>query len=538
MTLLEDVELLHRYTDEKSEAAFAELVRRHLTPVYAFALRQVGGDAHLAEDVAQIVFSTLARKAASLGDRQVLGGWLCRTTHFAARDVVRTERRRRAREQEAQIMQESSNDNGANIDWEKLQPMLARTVGELNDDDRDAVWLRYFEGRSFAEVGARLRLKENAARMRVERALDKLRTLLARRGVNSTTAALAVAFANQASATIPAGTAAAVTSTALADAAAGGSAATMLFNFMAATKVTVTLGFVAALAITTAVYQIGQSRNAGAALIRAGQDQAALHARLADLETRARNAEKEEANLEKALGQLRATTAGALGLAASAQADPAPPDPGKAAMLEKALRTDPQLKKVRLESLRLDALVNYRPLFKSLGWTKEQIDQFSNLTVDRFNQTLEQQNGLKKLPLNPGQSPDEKLVEELVAAVRSQFGDLAAERYAQFEKTASARALVNHVSGFLYYTDEPFTAQQTDKLTQIIAAASPLLRAGNRPVNFWELRRSVEWDGVWPQAEALLSPAQMQGLRGQAANARSELRFRAADKEAAKLAKP
>src|SRR6185295_15922620 len=102
MTTLEDAELLRRYAAEKSEAAFAELVRRHLSPVYAYALRQVGGDAHLAKDVAQIVFVALARKAASLSDRQVLGGWLCRTTHFAARDVVRVERRRRTREQEAQ----------------------------------------------------------------------------------------------------------------------------------------------------------------------------------------------------------------------------------------------------------------------------------------------------------------------------------------------------------------------------------------------------------------------------------------------------
>src|SRR6185295_2966833 len=104
MTTLEDAELLRRYAAEKLEAAFAELVRRHLTPVYAYALRQVGGDAHLAEDVTQVVFATLARKAGTLAERHVLGGWLCRTTHFAARDVVRAERRRRAREQEAQTM--------------------------------------------------------------------------------------------------------------------------------------------------------------------------------------------------------------------------------------------------------------------------------------------------------------------------------------------------------------------------------------------------------------------------------------------------
>src|SRR4051812_16314409 len=151
MTTLEDSELLRRYATERSEPAFAELVRRHLPPVYAFALRQVGGDAHLAEDVAQTVFTALARKAASLTGRQALGGWLYRTTHFAARDVVRVERRRRYREQEAQSMHETNTNSGANIDWDKLHPVLDDTLNELSEDDRDAVWLRFFEGRSFAE---------------------------------------------------------------------------------------------------------------------------------------------------------------------------------------------------------------------------------------------------------------------------------------------------------------------------------------------------------------------------------------------------
>ena len=65
----EDAELLRRYAFERSEAACAELVRRHLAPVYGFALRRVGGDAHLAEDVVQVVFTTLARKAAALASR-------------------------------------------------------------------------------------------------------------------------------------------------------------------------------------------------------------------------------------------------------------------------------------------------------------------------------------------------------------------------------------------------------------------------------------------------------------------------------------
>ena len=232
MTTLEDSELIRRYAADRTEAAFAELVRRHLAPVYAFALRRVGGDAHLAEDVTQIVFTTLARKASSLTDRQTLGGWLCRTTHFAARDIVRAERRRRTREQEAQIMEDDASGSATKVGWGKLQPVLAETLGELNEADRDAVWLRFFEERSFAEVGARLRLTENAARMRVERALDKLHGLLARRGVTSTDAAVGIALSGQVTVAAPAGLAASVTSAALAGTAATSFGALTVFMGM------------------------------------------------------------------------------------------------------------------------------------------------------------------------------------------------------------------------------------------------------------------------------------------------------------------
>ena len=82
--MLTDAELLRRCAEETSEAAFAELVQRNGDLVYSAALRQVGGDAHRAQDVAQVVFTTLARKAASLTKHPVLAGWLYTTTRLAA----------------------------------------------------------------------------------------------------------------------------------------------------------------------------------------------------------------------------------------------------------------------------------------------------------------------------------------------------------------------------------------------------------------------------------------------------------------------
>jgi RNA polymerase sigma factor (sigma-70 family) len=189
-----DNELLRRYTDSRSEEAFAELVRRHIDLVYSAALRQVGSDAHHAQDVAQTVFTDLARKAAPLSRRQSLTGWLYTSAHFAAAKIARTESRRRDREEK--FMSEPSHDTSPNADWEKLRPTLDAAMHELKEVDREALLLRYFENHPFAEVGARLSVNENTARMRVERAVEKLRGLLAKRGITTGAALASVISAN------------------------------------------------------------------------------------------------------------------------------------------------------------------------------------------------------------------------------------------------------------------------------------------------------------------------------------------------------
>lgn len=223
--MIEDPELLQRYADDRAEGAFAELVRRHVDLVYSAALRQVHGDTHLAQDVTQLVFADLARKAGKLARHRVLAGWLFTSTRYAAAKLVRGEQRRRARETTAELMREILHDDGAEaLDWARVRPVLDAALAELGEADREAPLLRFFEGRDYAGVGARLGLGENAARMRVERAVEKLRAALDRRGVHSTGAALALALASQAVTAAPVGLAASVTGVALAGggAAAGG----------------------------------------------------------------------------------------------------------------------------------------------------------------------------------------------------------------------------------------------------------------------------------------------------------------------------
>jgi RNA polymerase sigma factor (sigma-70 family) len=253
-----DSELLRRYAGTKSEEAFAELVQRHVNLVYSAALRQVNGDAHLAQDVAQTVFTDLARKAGSLARREVLTGWLYTSAHFAAAKIARTENRRREREEKfmREPIPEPAPDPGfaeARADWEKIRPSLDEAMHELKEPDREAILLRFFENRPFAEIGEKIGLSENAARMRVERALEKLRGLLVSRGV-TTAAALASVISANAVQIAPAGLAATLTNASLA--ATGTGTTLTLLKLMTMTKLKLGLSaLVVASAATALVVQ-------------------------------------------------------------------------------------------------------------------------------------------------------------------------------------------------------------------------------------------------------------------------------------------
>lgn len=212
----EEAELLRRYADDRSEAAFEEVVRRNLNLVYSAAIRQVGGNPAAAADIAQAVFTELACQANRLTRHPALVGWLYTTTHRMAARYVRDETRRRRREHEAHAMQETHRSTDPEADWNRLAPVLDEAMYELVEADRTALLLRHFQQRPYAEVGVQLGLSENAARMRVDRALERLRKYLARRGITSTASAVVLALKGPAVAAAPAGLAANISAGALA----------------------------------------------------------------------------------------------------------------------------------------------------------------------------------------------------------------------------------------------------------------------------------------------------------------------------------
>ncbi len=188
MKPVDDSALLRRYAENHSDEAFAELVTRHVNLVYSVALRQTGHPQN-AEEITQAVFIIPAKKAAGLRHEKALSSWLFQATRFTAINFVRSEIRRQNREQEAQ-MQTILNESGGEV-WPKIAPLLDDAVAGLREKERRAIVLRFYEGRSLREVGLALGASEDAAKKRVGRALEKLRQSFAKRGVDSTTAAIA-----------------------------------------------------------------------------------------------------------------------------------------------------------------------------------------------------------------------------------------------------------------------------------------------------------------------------------------------------------
>ena len=243
----DDSDLLRRYVHEGSESAFTELVHRYLDLVHGAAVRRLNGDVHLAADVAQHVFTALAHHARALTTHPALAAWLHRATRNAALTLMKNEHRRRTRE--TRVALDAAAHCEPLPEWERLRPLLDAAIDELTEPDRTAVVLRFLHRSGYRQIAVTLRVTEDAARMRTERALEKLRRALVRRGVTSSTTALGLVLGQQALSAAPAGLAATISSAALA-APAGGAA---VLSTLLMTKLTTPLISGAAAALVTAI---------------------------------------------------------------------------------------------------------------------------------------------------------------------------------------------------------------------------------------------------------------------------------------------
>ena len=240
------MELLRQYADRNSDEAFAAVVARHVNLVYSAALRKTG-NADAAQEITQAVFIILAQKAGRLSQRTILSGWLYQTTRLTAANFLRTEIRRAHREQEA-YMQSLANETEPEL-WPQMAPLLEDAMGELGEKDRNAITLRFFEGKSFQEIGAAFGASENAAKKRVAHALEKLHRYFSKHGVSSTTAIIAGAISANSAHAAPVGLATTITATAVKGSAVAASTLTLVkgtLKVMTWIKLKIVLGVTAA----------------------------------------------------------------------------------------------------------------------------------------------------------------------------------------------------------------------------------------------------------------------------------------------------
>jgi RNA polymerase sigma factor (sigma-70 family) len=238
---MDDLRWLAEYVDSGSQAAFEQLVNRHINLVYSAALRQVK-NRDLADDIVQAVFIALATRAPTLGHESALAPWLLVTTRYIALDALRAQTRRQRHETKAaEMAQQTSRQSDDECLWEKVAPHLDAALASLNVHDRTAVTLRYFQQMSLKEVAEATGISADAARQRLHRATVRLRAFFVRRGVTIPLASIGPVIAEHAIHCAPSGLAAATASAALGGKPAAAGAAGLAKSFLNSWKAKVLL---------------------------------------------------------------------------------------------------------------------------------------------------------------------------------------------------------------------------------------------------------------------------------------------------------
>jgi RNA polymerase sigma factor (sigma-70 family) len=467
----EDVELLRRYAKDGSQEAFAELVRRRVDLVYSVALRGVGGDRHSAEDVVQMVFRDLARKASGLCRHPVLTGWLFTCTRYAADHVRREAQRRLVRESAAFGEQpEATMPADGEANWNRIGPMVDQLLGRLGQADRMVLLLRFYEGRPYAEIAKVLAGTEDGARMRVQRALNKLRLHLEKRGIFSPAVALAAMLTDQAVASAPVGLAA--QAAAASTATLGVATPALLLPLMSMLKTTATAAVLAALGGTAIWEWREQSR-----LTSELKEVQIEHEKLAALERRPRDSQ------------------------------PISPGSYQASRPRQVANTpasDEYMKR-------------YGLFFRQRGMTQEQIARFVDLLKQRDEIRADLQDAIRKEGESDGPAIEamrSELDRPVSQGLHALLGDDGYAAYSAFEKMSYYQmGWVQPLNGYFSAANVPLNDAQTQGLTLLLAANDHPTKIVATDLGG---ESTIDWDAVVAQAGEILNPTQEAVLEGQA----------------------
>ena len=476
---LDDMRLLREYASGHSEEAFSALVSRYINLVYSAALRSVNNP-HQVEEITQAVFVLLARKAGALRRETVLSGWLYQTARLTAANFLRTELRRAHREQEAH-MQSTLNDPDPDA-WLQVRPLLDDAMAQLNEKDRNAIVLRFFEGKPLKEVGDALGASEDAAKMRVSRALDKLREIFLQRGITLPSAALAAALSGNSIQAAPAGLAATVAAGAVQGSALTATTLVLLKGTMQTmTWIKATAAVGAAVIIAVQWHQNSTEKQQVKLLEgQVAQQTENYRAQAKELEQlKERNAVSVKAidSMTHDVAKARATISAAR---------PLPPRPAAATEVAKGgmlaeMMKDPNMVKAMREQQATMTKMQYGALVKQLHLSPEQTDKFYQVLTDGTMRAVENGSALLSGENTPeamkGVADQQKETESQLQAL---LGDSGYAAYKDYQQTVSDRLQLTTLK--TYFGDSlALSSEQEQQLLQPMIAARQSVTAANPP---------------------------------------------------------
>jgi RNA polymerase sigma factor (sigma-70 family) len=511
-----DSQLLRAYVEHRAEPAFAELVRRHVDFVYSAAKRMVC-DSHLAEDVTQGVFVALAKQAVQLADRPVLSGWLHGTAQNIAAQTVRTDVRRRAREQEAVAMNELSESTAH---WQQIAPYLDTALGELDESDRDALLLRYFERKSAQEMAQTLGISDEAAQKRVRRAVEKLREFFSKRNVTIGASGLAVVISANAIQAAPLGLAVTIsTATVLAGTAVSTSTIivatkTIAMTTLQKTLITTTLAIVAG----AGIYEASQASKLRGQVQMLQQQQSPLADQILQLQHERDSATNQLAALADELARVKKNPSEVLKLRGEVgvlrQEKTAI---GSQSALNK-ITANPETRKALRDQQKTGMSVIYAELANRLKLTPDQTGQLNDLLADHVMDSID----LITQSLHDKSSRNEidqlfaNLDSNLQAKLQASIGPDGLAQYLDSTKNLGTTLTVSQFGGSL--TGDPATiADKKSQLTQAMQEATQsALAAANLPANFQTVP-ILNFANIASEEEGQQSVALLTSIYGQVA---------------------
>ncbi len=513
MNKLNDQELLRDYAEHRSETAFTELVRRHIDLVYSAAFRMTG-EAHSAQDVTQAVFVALGQNAARLARHPVLSGWLHTTSRNLAAKHVRAAVRRENHEQEAAAMN-ALMSAAPDASWEQIAPQLDAALGELDDADRDAVLLRYFEKKSAREIAEILGISDEAAQKRVSRAVERLREFFSKRNVTIGASGLTVLISANAVQSAPAALLTTISATVLAGTAASTSATIAATKAIAMTtfqKTIVTAALVAT--VSAGIFEAHQNSESQKQIRNVQQQQSSLNEQFAQLQRERDDATNRLDGLIAENAQLKSNSNQQELLKLRGQVTAASRAAADAAVKTQGLGNGSQ---VEPDYQRNQTRANLETFFKLTNLSPEKADQYVNLEVEMKRRQDERMKALLGGTLSVADAvrqrdQDNQEQQNQRRELLGPDGWATLQSIADGMRDGVAKRLTSAVQASM--GNNPLTQEQSDRLQSAIKAEVAANTMDDtdlfRPEDEWTQMVTDRQQHVLQTASEFLTPAQQE----------------------------